>query len=554
MITYPIRQRNHNYIDPKILPWVDLHFPADSSYNGRVFLGIRKRTKKGDIFRNLSRRNIDELRPFIPKMHISRARDYYITANSMTGVERANDQVFALHNIVIDVDLHDEDINHYEEATAFIWRCKRDLWSDGSCPVPNSIVFTGRGVQIWWAIEPISVKFLPSYTHLLSWLVDQLKGVLDEYTEELRLHKIDRSTSIRTAGWFRLPLTYNTVTNTLGKLEILNKTRYALLDTIGQYVPASYRPSYAKGRISLLNAPMQIYKGVAMPVGFAPLADNDRAVIKGCSSALTKRALTMAKLRAIRNKPIGSEERDHFNLIVFCILLGEFGTEESFKRTLLFNSGFKEPMPVEEVEKILATAMEKQYKLSNEKIIEILDIKQDEQQELQFFAVSRRSKKLKPNHSRDTNSKMAKKDRDTKIIALFESGVNKSCISRMLSISRNTVIAVIKRFSSKQGETPCQTSEDAETAPTASQSPTKSSDNNRHETQKNAPSGVRKNRSYKYVSYKEKVLRTNTNGTMHSLTPVNQPRGKQIDNSSDRTTGRRALIWAGGILLSPDDS
>ena len=47
MMQMPIRQRIHNYISGDILPWINLHFPADSAYKGRVFIGQRKRDTSG---------------------------------------------------------------------------------------------------------------------------------------------------------------------------------------------------------------------------------------------------------------------------------------------------------------------------------------------------------------------------------------------------------------------------------------------------------------------------------------------------------------------------
>lgn len=50
MVNMPIKQVNHNYIGNAIIPWLDLHFPADPelyTYNGmlrygRVFLGFHR--------------------------------------------------------------------------------------------------------------------------------------------------------------------------------------------------------------------------------------------------------------------------------------------------------------------------------------------------------------------------------------------------------------------------------------------------------------------------------------------------------------------------------
>mgnify|MGYP003303131120 CR=1 FL=1 len=183
MIAMPKEQYKHKYIDRKIMPWIDLHFPADSSFDGRIVLCYRR--KDSDGIYNVTRSDISKLADFVSEMHISRNVDYYTTANSVCGVRRVTEDVFGLHNIVIDIDCHSEKLNSTELLSAFIWRCSRDLWNAGECPEPNSIVFSGRGVQLWWAIEPASAKIQYWYKRMQAWLLDALQGVLDENPESL---------------------------------------------------------------------------------------------------------------------------------------------------------------------------------------------------------------------------------------------------------------------------------------------------------------------------------------------------------------------------------
>ena len=235
MIGMPKKQFNHRFIDEKIMPWLDLHFTADSSFNGRIFLAYRRKDVTG-IY-DLARNNIGALKLFVSEMHVSQNMDYYITANSVCGVRRVTDDVFGLHKFVIDIDCHAEE-NSPALTAAFIWRCTRDLWNTGLCPEPNSIVLSGRGVQLWWALEPASAKIQHWYKRMQAWLIDALQGVLDENPEELGELSIDRSASIRLAGLFRLPFTYNTKTGRLGSAQIRRKERYNLHTAIEQYVPA----------------------------------------------------------------------------------------------------------------------------------------------------------------------------------------------------------------------------------------------------------------------------------------------------------------------------
>ena len=439
MIAMPKTQINHRYIDKKIAPWLDLHFPADSSFNGRVVICYRR--KDGDGIYNLMRSDVSKLSSFVPEMHISRNVDYYITANSVCGTRRVTEDVFGLHNIVIDIDCHSE-LNSTELLSAFIWRCGRDLWNEGDCPEPNSIVFSGRGVQLWWALEPASAKIQYWYKRMQAWLLDALEGVLNENPEEFEAISIDRSASIRLAGLFRMPYTYNTKTGRKGTVQILRRSRYKLREMIEEYVPAEYNPNKKNAQRaswavseSELELPKQEY---------VPLASRDADVLRGGTTAMAARVQQLVRLRAMRNAPMGQEMRDRFCFTVYCALLADHSQEEAWQRLLAFNEGFKEPLSHATLKQTMSSASEKLYRLTNSWVIAELEITEDEQEAIGLRPTSGDTvKRRKRNYTRDMIRKTVKEDRDNKILALFSDGLSKAEIARRLEVSWNTVAKVI---------------------------------------------------------------------------------------------------------------
>lgn len=433
MIPYPIPQRNHNYIGAEILPWLQLHYPADSTYHGRVHIGQRH---KGSVnLYSITCRSIDELQAYIPMMHISKRLDYYITANATSGVQRTTDGVFALHNIVVDVDCHDDCVNATEIVAAFLWRASRDLWSDGSVPSPSSIIMTGRGVQLWWAIEPISVKVQYWYKRVQNWLMDKLTEVIEDNPEELGDLIIDRPTS-KLAGWYRLPLTFNTIGKRWGKLQILRDQRYTLQELI-DCVPEDYRPRTLSSSSRRSGA-----TGAAGAV----LAEHDADVIRGCTTAMARRVLALMELRSLRQAAIGQEMRDLYNLIVYCSLRGEYGHDQALERTIAFNSGFLCPMDGAELARILSTAQRKGgYHLTNAWVIQALDITPEEQDLIGLHPRTQCNNWVgcKPNSSRDAIRRAIRSDRNARILALYDSGLSRAEIARQLEISRNTVGKIV---------------------------------------------------------------------------------------------------------------
>lgn len=126
MISAPIYQNNHKFIDRSVSKWLDIHF-GDQSFNGRVFIGHRK--NGGGVY-TMSARSLSELSQYVMMIHASQRLDYYITANTVSGTNRTMDGLFGLQNIVIDVDCHAAGRNTAALVQAFLWRAERDLWSD----------------------------------------------------------------------------------------------------------------------------------------------------------------------------------------------------------------------------------------------------------------------------------------------------------------------------------------------------------------------------------------------------------------------------------------
>lgn len=484
MITMPKLQSNHQYIDAAIMPWLDLHFPADSSYYGRIFVGQRRKGTAG--LYNLSRRNIDELAEFVPQMHISSRLDYYITANSFSGVKRENDGVFALHNIVVDVDCHGNDVEETpaELAQTFVWLCSRDLWTTGIMPEPNSVVMTGRGVQLWWAINPISVKLEWIYRRIQSWIMDGLEDLIDENVGRLKGLSIDRKASSNLAGWFRLPLTRNTKAKRWGTLQIRRADRYSHQDLL-DVIPEGYKPRMDQSRVA-----------VGEQISYLPLAASDPDVLQNGTSIMARRVYQLIRLRALRNAPAGAESRDLLCLFVYCSLLADYEPAEAWRRLLAFNAGFKEPYKTKVLRRKMSHAAAKKYKISNAKLIEYLKITDTEQDAIGLHpagAVKTEKQGKTQNYTRDMLRRAAREDRNMKILTLYFSGHSKAAIARELGISRNTVLKVVGEEIAAQNAARAAMEENCEEAAMAVAVGA--------EPACTPPEGVRKNGALLYVSY-----------------------------------------------------
>ena len=425
MSAIPKLQPNHRYIDRAIEQWLDIHF-GDQSFNGRVILGCRKH---GGGIRTITAKSLSELRPYVLMMHTSRRMDYYITANTVSGVDRKANGLFGLHNIVIDVDCHNE--KQLSEIPAmlqsFLWRCDRDLWDD--LPRPNSIVRTGRGVQLWWAIKPCHASCRYYYDQIKTGLIDRIEELLEEYGELADL-KVDRASSINAVGYFRVPCTYNTNARRYGSLQVLHSERYDTHDLAGYIRPL---PSHKRAQKSAKTVPLQ---------------SCDLIVLHNAHSTGANRVMQLVKLRNLRNNEVGAETRNDLCFAVYNSLRMSFDHDEAMERLRAYNSGFKQPMSEKELEHTICSAKRKGgYKYSNEKLIELLEITPEEQDTIGLHPFTGSYKPwshARPNATRDAVRKARRDGRDAKIVQMYQDGVSQAETARQLGLSRNTVSRVIQ--------------------------------------------------------------------------------------------------------------
>lgn len=428
VIAAPMLQRNHKFIDRSVSQWLNVHF-GDTSFNGRIFIGHRR--SGGGVY-TMTARSLTDLHQYVMLIHASQRLDYYITANSVSGTSRTIDGLFGLQNIVIDVDCHDEQVDAASLVQAFLWRANRDLWSDGSLPSPNSIVRTGRGVQLWWAIKPCHASCIFYYNQIKNGIMDHLEALIYEY-EELQDLQLDRGASANAVGYFRLPCTYNTSANRYGSLQVLHTARYATQELEGYLTPARDE-----------NRPERHQR----PQKTAPLQTSDVIVLHNLYTTGANRVMQLIKLRNLRNNEVGSEMRNNLCFSVYNALRMANDHDESMERLRAFNRGFKQPMTERELEHTICTAVRKGgYKYSNARLIEFLEITPDEQDAIglhPFTGAYKPWSHSKPNAARDSVRKALKDDRNAKILAMHSEGISQAQTARELSISRNTVAKVIK--------------------------------------------------------------------------------------------------------------
>lgn len=425
-------QKHHRHLPSPALDWLQLHFQS-SGFNGRFQIGYR-RPESGSIL-PLTTQPLEQLPGFIESAHFSLRLDYYIMANSFNGVKRQKDDLFSLHNIVVDIDSHSDEHMYFndEPLYSFLRELEAAVSDDEDIPSPTSIVWTGRGLQLWWAIVPMSVKCLPWYEEIRDAFILRLQDLIDDYPDKLESLKVDSSASRNAVGYFRLPGTVNSKSQTLVKAEIWSSKQYDTHDLIKW--AKRYKKEHDKE-----EERTYIYSQAES----FDYSDVEVKILKNVFTLAFFRARQIIRLRSIRNGDIGDETRNNMCLILYNAFLLSYGEEKAWEKVLDFNSGFKNPMTEKELHNSLDTSTKKGgYRYKNETVISFLDITEEEQAQIELFPGGSTLSHLSGHPSRSASRRLAKQHRNQRVWELFAAGKQNKEIAAELGIAPNTVTDIL---------------------------------------------------------------------------------------------------------------
>lgn len=392
----------------------------DSSFAGRVQLACRGKRAAGIV--PVFTCEISEFAARLKGFEFSPTADYFLTANCFSGVERRKEDLFSLHNLVLDVDCHLKDGR--VDVSGLLWRLQHDVFLT-TLPIPTCIVETGRGLQLWWSIGAVSVKLKSFYDEVLDYFLLLLSDFLSGFTlEEFSCFQTDYVASKNAVGYFRLPCTTNTKAKAKVAVDCIGE-RYDLMDLF-------YFVKREKGLLP------QEEEGK-----FVLMAGESCHLLSDLTSFLEQRVQALYQLRGLRSAKIGAEERNNFCFMVYNFLVPSYGHRLAFEGVLKFNGDFLSPMTTHELEAVVVTAKKKGgYQYSTEKLKEFLHITEEEAgligldaSEMPHIGV-RQQEKLK------TATK--KNRRDEEILALYQQGFTREEVAVTLELSLPTVRKVLR--------------------------------------------------------------------------------------------------------------
>ena len=398
-----------------------IHYQTDGEHQGCVHLhGVRS----DGIFQRLIYATPEEMEQKLAELDpYNRRRPYYLTANTYKAGVRQLEHLFSFHNIVIDIDGHEvpeQELPHKIEALRFF--ILEDLVPDPEFYTPNTITKTGRGLQLWWALDQMAAATERARRVNGGHVQTAISYTLGEpYTE------IDRGASGNLAGLFRLPGSYNQKCHRFGSFEIISE------ETLNAYETAREIRKERAGERQKKKSP-------------APAAGRVLTMPKSDAStynAARARQRSLEKLATIRGTAAGAHQRDEFVFCCHSIWSNIYDDNEAIMehvRTL--NDLLADPLTEREMAAYLKTAEKKRYKLTNTAIIDRLDISPEEQERIGLHPSGNGGTRYKRQQEQQARAE-AKQKRNERILELWEDGARQEDIADETGCSSRTVRRVI---------------------------------------------------------------------------------------------------------------
>lgn len=339
--------------------------------------------------------------------------DYYVMANTFTQKKGEEPKLFSLENIVIDLDIHKGygsgrnagTETSCEDLLLFI----QNAWNEGhfesDLPEVNTVVFTGRGVQVWFALESASSSLLFMYEKVADYLASKLEEFIKRYEYRLGRFTVDKAASGSPMGLFRIPCTFNTRAGKRGKAVMLTWQKRSLVDLYQCFFSQGIcgRKRLKKGgygqlagkRMSFLNALLDHRKSLGFPIGMM---------------------------------------RDLFCFIAYNSCIHEMDHEQALAEVYSLNDLFPDPLSKKELLGYLSTSFRKEYRISTSKMMAMLCVSGEEKK---LICISNGAKERKFRH--------VTKEDERKMISYCKKGFNKKQIADKSGFSQTTVARILKK-------------------------------------------------------------------------------------------------------------
>lgn len=391
------------------------------------------------------------LLPNIWKDFVGLNEDLFATPNTFIAPKRQIESIGLLKALYADIDDH----THEFRFASVLYFFEEDFFGS-RVPWPNAVVETGRGMHLYWLIEPLPPDKLPLWQLTQDLLLDALSDITDYFPQE----KVTVDKKVRDATrLLRLPGTLNTKTNTVVKLYQYDIERYSIEEILAEYFSdIDYTKILRTNQVRKEKSSKNNNK-----------SKNNISKLFNSYTLHYSRLLDIAKLQELRDGycrvdgelvTTGQRELMCFLYRYYsCLFLHD--EEEALRQTLEFNKRFVEPLSENEVisatksaEKAFKEWQETgkcKYNYRNSTLIELLEITEEEQKHLKTIISTnekyRRKNKKRREERRDetgmTTRERQKLETVKQVKELNQQGLKQTQIAKKLGITQSTVSRIL---------------------------------------------------------------------------------------------------------------
>lgn len=425
-------------LDTNIIAFLETHFAKKEALFGNKSQGIQMLYCMNEQFKPIRMAPGMDFVNQAKELLFSPNIDYYITANSFCKCHpRDIGNLFGLHNIVVDCDMHVEghSASYFMDACKYLTEDLREYLREFApkIPVPNSIVYSGRGLQLWWSCLPLRKEYADCYEFLQDKFINVIKSFL-QCNPQYKEFNVDEGASRNKVGLFRLPGTYNTKIGVQTFVYLIDDTIHDMFAMRKQVsTPADYASNLRRCNL--------------------PYVDDNG---KGFAAYAKKRAHAIETLVNLRKRDVYGQ-RD-FILWLYHNECAKFMDQQSAYDAMgALNNTFLYPEKASRLAHIISGTNKRGniydenggYAITNARIIDILDISREEQDAIGLHPVEPRigTSWGTPNKTRDAQNREKKRKKrllEVSIIKRIVAGMKLKEAAALFKRSYDTIRRIVK--------------------------------------------------------------------------------------------------------------
>lgn len=307
--------------------------------------------------------------------------DSYISMNTFYTPKRLVTNLKEIRTAFVDIDC--QNIGQSAELTAFL--LKRDYFGQ-TIPTPNMLIYSGRGLNLVWFLDPLSGLAVERWGKLQNALYETVKSF-----------GADKKAS-DAARVFRIAGTMNSKSNREVFCEILHEEKYNFDEILTDYFPNIFKDS------------KKAYKSKKKTKGTVRHIFNEYTLLKARMDDLS----TLLEIR--KGQMEGSREYALF-LCRYWSLVERDNKEQAKEAMLSLNNRFSKPL--REREALADTKSAERYyesdepfKIKNETLIEWLGVTSEEQKHLKTIINPAEKRRRDKNYQMDKRREAGAKERN----------------------------------------------------------------------------------------------------------------------------------------------